>query len=101
MTWLEIIEYGDFYDVPRCIVVEYEGALYAFDCPFDEHADDYGADYAVYRLPEKARELAAQRFTPWAAVLRLGEQVGRVPVSKVRFDAQPRYVMHEDAFRES
>lgn len=99
MAWLNIIEYGDFYDVPHCVVVEHEGSLYAFDCPFDEHADDYAADYTVYRLAVSAREMAARRFTPWDTVLRLGEAVGRVPVSDVRFDAQHRYVMHDDAFR--
>ena len=100
MAWLDIIAYGDFYDVPHCIIVEREGVLHAFDCPFDEDLDDYGTHYAVYRLPDAARDDCTRRLTPWDEVLRLGEQVGRVPVSAVRFDARRRYAMHDDAFKD-
>ena len=29
--WLKIVSYGDFYDVPHCIVVERNEVLYALD----------------------------------------------------------------------
>jgi hypothetical protein len=98
VTWLAFVEYGDFYDVPHCIVVERQGVLYAFDCPFDEDLDDYGSHYGIFRLPDAARELAAQRFSPWEAVLRLGEKVGSIRVSRVRFDPTRRRALHDDAF---
>jgi hypothetical protein len=99
LAWLTIIEYGDFYDLPHQIVVERQGVLYALDCPFDDDADDYSSHYAVFRLPDTARKLAAQWFSPWDAVLRLGERVGRIPVGSVQFDATDRYAMHEDALK--
>ncbi|MDP1847588.1 MAG: hypothetical protein Q8K79_07340 [Solirubrobacteraceae bacterium] len=98
MTWLKILDYGDFYDVPRCIVVERDGALYAFDCPFDEDIDDYRASYEVFRLPDSARDIATQRSVPWDEVLRLGERVGTVAVSTIRFDTTKRNSLHQDAF---
>jgi hypothetical protein len=96
--WLAIVDYGDFYDVPHCIVVEREGVLYVFDCPFDDELDDYGADYDLLRLPDSARHLAATRFAPWERVLRLGHRVGSVPVAAVRFDDTRRRAIDDSVF---
>lgn len=98
MGWLQIVDYGDFYDVPHCIVVDRDGVLYAFDCPFDDELDEYGSDYEVLRLPDSAWDLAASRFTPWAEVLRLGDNVGHVAVAAVRFDETRRQAIHEGVF---
>jgi hypothetical protein len=96
--WVEIVDYGDFYDLPHCIVVEREGVLYAFDCPFDDELDDHGADHDVLRLPSSARDLAATRFTPWNRVIRLGHSVGRVPVAAVCFDDTRRRAIDDSVF---
>jgi hypothetical protein len=96
--WLKIVDYGDFYDVPRCIVVERNEALYALDCPFDDELDDYRSDYEVIRLPDTARELAATRFTPWQAVLAMGKSIGRIPVDAVRFDDTRRQAIDDSVF---
>lgn len=42
--------YGEFWDVPRIFVVEHEGQLWLFDCPFSDELDDYPDEYAVYLL---------------------------------------------------
>lgn len=38
--WLPIT-YRDYYDVPRMLVVRFEGQAYLFDCPFDVALDEY------------------------------------------------------------
>ena len=98
MSWLDIVEYGDFYDIPHCFVVEREDVLYIFDCPFDERLDDYGAEYEVLRLPDFARDLAATHFTPWEHVLSLGDRVGSVLVAAVQFDGTRRRAIDERVF---
>ncbi len=40
MAWLPIA-YGDFYDIPRCVLVKHDSAHFLLDAPFDEDLDDY------------------------------------------------------------
>ena len=77
-TWLPIT-YRDFYDVPRMILVEYEGAFYLFDCPFHNEMDDYPSDFTVYRL-ELAEGRSALEARAWVGLAEKGTEVGHVRV---------------------
>ncbi len=94
-SWLPI-EYREFYDVPRMIVVEHAGQLFLFDAPFDDAADDYSDRYAVYRLPESARE--GIRAASWVDLAAAGERVGEIPVSEIEFDETKRRQINDDVF---
>lgn len=94
-SWLPI-DYRDFYDVPRMIVVERGGQLYLFDAPFDDAADNYADRYAVYRLPESAREEI--RSDSWVGLPAAGQRVGDIPVSEVEFDETKRRLINDDVF---
>lgn len=60
-TTLEIIEYWDFYDIPRQIL-GFDGAAYwLLDGGFDDELDDYCPQFRVYPLGE-SRERAVERF---------------------------------------
>ncbi len=82
------IRYRDFWDVPRIFFAEFDGALYLFDCAFDEVAEDYPEYYSVFLMPHFSESDYAERWTyHWQRALR---KLGIVPISKVRFDATMR-----------
>ena len=82
------IRYTEFYDVPRVFVFEHGGALFLFDCPFDERADEYPDHYSVYRIDGRA--LPADHQPDWPKLMGAGRQIGECQVSAVRFDVTRR-----------
>ena len=58
MLW-RVIDYRDFYDVPRMIVASNEEGVFLFYSRFDEKRDDYLEHYEVYRMPELKSEVLA------------------------------------------
>jgi hypothetical protein len=76
--WLPIT-HRDFYDIPRAVLVQYEGETYLLDCPFDEQADEYPDDFAVYRLPQEVAEAALTPTSSWLNLWDEGTLLGRVP----------------------
>mgnify|MGYP001260955968 CR=1 FL=1 len=95
MTWLPIT-YRDFHDVPRAFVVQRNGDLYFFDCPFDPAVDDYPDEYTVYRLPEEfARD---KDHIPWDNPSASGKVVGRLPIAAVRLDPSKRVSVDDRIF---
>lgn len=78
------IQYRDFWDVPRIFLVHHQGALFLFDCDFDDELEDFPDSYKVYVLPELTDE---QRAGSWD---KFHEQairfVGEVPIERVKFD---------------
>jgi hypothetical protein len=95
--WLPI-SYRDFYDIPRSVLVEYEGEAYLLECPFDEEADEYPLDFAVYRLPQGVAEAARQQTSSWVDLGEAGTLLGRVPVALVRFDESRRRLLDSEVF---
>ena len=90
---LPILEYRDYYDLPRLILVAAADRFLLLDCPFDEAADDYPTDYAVYELASDPRE----SFGPdWRLLSATGRLLGRVPVASIRFDPAHRYAIESD-----
>ena len=68
--------------------MRFNGKAYLFDCPFNEHEDEYDTDYSVFLMPplDKADLSGDWRKLPSMAV----RQLGKVPVSDVQFDASKR-----------
>ena len=65
--WLAIVTYRDFYDVPRLILATDERAhFWILDNQFDDDADAYSPDYAVYFAGREA-ESAQVAFARHAA----------------------------------
>lgn len=94
-SWLRM-RYRDFYDIPRAVVVEWEGTLYLFDCLFDHDLDDYESTYTVYRLPDELRENIDQMT--WTDLGHRGERVGSVRTRDVEFDASRRESINPTIF---
>ena len=66
------------------MLVKYEGDTYLLDCPFDERADAYPDDFAVYRLPEATARAAQEPTSSWIDLAKSGTLLGRVPVTLTR-----------------
>jgi hypothetical protein len=92
LQWLRISAYSGFHDVPRRIVaLDREFVFWLFDCAFDDDADDYSADYAVYRIGTDSMQ-AKHAFQSLSVTDALPSDafVGTVPVANVEFDATVR-----------
>src|SRR5258707_6192374 len=59
MTQMIPFVYGSYYDVPRTIVLRYNGRALLLQSAFDEEADEYEPNYSVYALPESAEAALA------------------------------------------
>jgi hypothetical protein len=79
-------QYREFYDVPRALIVRLGAQILFLDCPFEAARDEYPDEYQVYLLP--ADHPVAE--TSWTGVELLGQWMGRVPVSSIRFDSTKR-----------
>lgn len=83
-----IVQYRDFWDVPRIFVARYQDELFLFDCPFDEDVEDFPDSYKVYRMPALTHEdLAGSWYGLEAKAIGF---LGEVPISKVQFDGTRR-----------
>lgn len=91
------IQYRDFHDVPRAFVVEHEGDLLLFDCPFFEVIDDYGTEFTVFKIRKASKDQVDQ--PSWADLRRSGDRVGTVPVNAVRFDDTRREAIDTSVFQ--
>lgn len=100
--WLRIVAYSGFHDVPRRIVaLDAEFTLWLFDSPFDDAADEYTDDYAVYRIGTDTLEAKRVLHGPSAREnLPAEAYAGTVPVANVEFDATRRHTLfvHNRAF---
>ncbi len=92
--WLPI-EYGEFHDIPRAVVVNDETGSYFFDCPFSDELDEYPEEFIVYKLPENA-SLGGNALS-WSELPKYGKRVGSVRVEGVIFDESKRNSIRGDA----
>jgi hypothetical protein len=85
--WLSI-QYRDFWDVPRMVLVHHRGSDYLLDCLFDETTEDYPDYYQVYLMPALGE---ADLNGPWIGLpSKAIKELGRIPVASVRFDPTKR-----------
>jgi hypothetical protein len=88
-TWLEIISYRDFYDVPRLILASDQGSnFWVLDSCFDDTIDEYPDSYRVYFLGCDAQQ-AKTTFEAHAKGDK-EELSGLVPLAQLQFDATKR-----------
>jgi hypothetical protein len=79
--------YREFHDVPRLIVFDHEGRTYLLDCSFDHVLDEYPDTYRVLELSC----CSAGPVQDWDELARTATRdLGRVPVTAVRFDETRR-----------
>lgn len=89
-----LIVYRDFYDVSRAFVARYNGLTFLFDCPFDNHADEYPDEYHVYLMPELS---PSDLDDSWADLTRKSTRhLGTLPIDDVRFDSTRRISIESD-----
>jgi hypothetical protein len=82
-------QYIDFYDYPRCVVLDYRSKLILLLSSFDEELDDYPNAYMVYLLPPI---VAAQlKAGSWKFLEEQSlESIGQIPIGSVKFDPSRR-----------
>jgi len=91
-------QYGDFYDVPRMILLCVRGRWVFLQSAFDEELDDYEAEYSVYRLPSSFRPPPVD--SPWGFLDQELACVGKIPVREVQFDESKRRTLSAKALDE-
>ncbi len=86
--WIAIEEYRDFWHVPRMFVINVDGRIILFDCPFDDELEDYTDEYTIYDLGERSLDTLPG---VWLGLSRLAVGCkGKVAVRKVTFDHTKR-----------
>jgi hypothetical protein len=93
--WIPIT-YGDFWDVPRTILVKFSDKTIFFDCAFDDDLDDYPEAYKVYELDN---EVAAYvKDYAWTEMAKHGKLIGTLPVAKIQLDSSKRQSINAAVF---
>ena len=86
--WSAIRQFRDFWDVPRMLIIDWDGESVLLDCPFDEEREDFADEYKVYSMPSLSD---AELDGSWADFpQRAIKLLGKIPVSKVQFDETSR-----------
>jgi hypothetical protein len=82
------INYREFYDVPRMVIVTHRGLKLLLDCKFNESLDEYPAVYRVYILPQ---EIDEHTLHSWEALAgKATTYLGDIPVDQIIFDPSKR-----------
>jgi hypothetical protein len=92
---LRILQYRDFWDVPRIFLVSYGSHILLFDCKFDEKSEDFDNTYHVLLMPLlRDNELnGSWENLSEHAVASLGE----IAISDIVFDESCRQSISSDA----
>jgi hypothetical protein len=88
--WLRIAAYGDFFDIPRRILLlDREFVFWLFVCRFDDDLDDYEDAFSVWRIGHDARNAKScfESSNPQRA------PVERIPVARFEFDETRRQML--------
>jgi hypothetical protein len=95
METVRIVQYRDFWDVPRIFLVSFEQSLFLFDCRFSDEVEDYSNKYQVFLMPylEEQDLIGSWKRLPKKATRSLGE----IPVQEVRFDETRRKFIEGEA----
>lgn len=85
--------YGDFWDVPRLIVLKYKGHIIMLGSYFDEKEDEYGDSYSIFLLPSSTKPEMSKSLYEGKVDAKL---IGSVPIKSVVFDATKRYELNPE-----
>ena len=87
-TWLRIVHYCNFHDIPRrMLLIDHDFLLWLFDCPFESDTDDFADRFDIYRTGHDtgvAKSMLESTCIP-------ATPVERIPVAHVEFDETCRY----------
>ena len=83
-----ILQYREFWDVPRIFLVSFEQSLFLFDCHFDEEVEDFSNRYQVFLMPMLGEDSLSGSWCELSenAIRFLGE----IPISEIKFDETRR-----------
>ena len=96
--WLRIVAYSDFHDIPHHVLfIDREFVFWLLSCPFDRELDDYGPEFALFRIGHDAR-IAGERLRHGWLEEDTPPPDARFPLSRVEFDAtrRERVFLHRD-----
>jgi len=85
--------YGDFYDVPRLILLKYKGQVIMLGSYFDEKKDEYEDSYSIYLLPSSIEEEISKSLYEGDVEAKL---IGSVPIRSVIFDGTKRRALNPE-----
>lgn len=84
-----IIEYRDFFDVPRCILAKDErGTYWLLKSPFDDVTDEYSENYSLFEAGQEEAYARTAYYRHCSGDLRDATVV--LPVASLEFDATKR-----------
>lgn len=89
--------YGNFYDVPRQIEIEFRGAWYFLRSYFETENDDYTSFYEVYLLPFRSQEEVKANSSYWMN-LDSAVNLGRISIAEIGLDETRRQSIDGAAF---
>src|SRR6266852_4081649 len=89
-TMMVPFKYVDFYDIPRLIMLRYQGHLFLLASYFDEEKDDHDENYSIELLPSWVEQKIAD--SSWKVLEDdIGAKLlGEIPVKDVVFDHTKR-----------
>lgn len=102
---IPIIQYREFYDIPRNFFVRYKSKLFLFTCIFNDEIDDYPDTYELYLMPEMT-DLEIY-LESWIGIeSKAVKKLGKIPVTSVQFGESKQNTgfgksMVEGAFKQS
>ena len=89
MARMTPFRYAGFWDVPRCLSIQYRGRQFLLLSDFDDDMDEYSDEYSIYEvdlLSDDAQPICTPDFpgnTHFACI-------GKVSVDQVHFDPSMR-----------
>jgi hypothetical protein len=86
-------KYGDFYDVPRLIVLKYKGRIIMLGSYFDEKKDEYEDSYSIYLLPSSTNVEVSKSLYEGDVDAKL---IGSVSIKSVVFDTTKRNALNPE-----
>jgi hypothetical protein len=86
-------KYGDFYDVPRLIVLKYKGRIIMLGSYFDEKKDEYEDSYSIYLLPSSINVEVSKSLYQGDVDAKL---IGSVSIKSVVFDTTKRNALNPE-----
>lgn len=86
-------KYGNFYDVPRLIVLKYKGHAIMLGSYFNENKDEYEDSYSIYLLPSSIKEEISKSLYEGNVNAKL---IGNVPIKSVVFDTTKRNALNPE-----
>ena len=89
---MRIIRHSDFYDIPHHIIaIDNDFFFWVLVSPFDEHIDDYSAEFVLYCVgtdSHAARDIYEMHVTDDSKAM--PGSFSKIPVSNVEFDETKR-----------